>query len=158
MTTTFSSIIGYSFDTIIVASTDEEWYSIDPSKYKYWKPLVVNSYKEIIFFPSYQMSSSLVLNSRSKDAFTESKTQVFLLSDNNSTARIGRAVVESHGNIPLLIIRNRYLFDFLRKTVRLSIVYDNIVRCGGLDNTIEKGGHLRRKQSKAISGEFFFGT
>ena len=69
-----------------------------------------------------------MLNDRSKGSFTEPKSQVFLLSDDNSTARIGRAVMESDGNVQLFIIDNRYLFDFLRETVRLPIVHDYIIR------------------------------
>lgn len=102
------------------------------------------------------MSSSLMLNGRGKGSLTEPKTQAVLLSDDNSTARVGRAVVESHENIQLLIIRNRYLLDFLRQALSLPIVYDYVVRCRGVDNTVEKRGHLKIEQSKAISGYFVF--
>ena len=48
--------------------------------------------KDIKFAFSYQMSTSLVLNDRGKGSFTEPERQVFLFSDDNSTAMICRAV------------------------------------------------------------------
>ena len=86
-----------------------------------------------------------MLNDRSKGSFTES--QVFLLSDDNTTARIGRAVMESDRDVQLFIIDNRYLFDFLRETVRLPIVHDYMIRCRGVDNLIKKSEHLDEKQN-----------
>ena len=94
------------------------------------------------------MSSSFMLNGRSKDSFSEQKAQVVLLSDDDSAARIGGTVMESYGNIKLLITCNRYLLEFLRETVRLSIVYDDIVRRGRTDNTVEKRGHLKKKAKR----------
>ena len=70
-----------------------------------------------------------MLNDRSKASFTEPKSQVFLLSDDNSAAGIGRAVMESDGDVQPFVINNRYMLDFLRETVRLPIVHDNIIRC-----------------------------
>ena len=88
-----------------------------------------------------------MLNDRSKGSFTEPKSQVFLLSDDNSTARIGRAVMESDGNVQLFIIDNRYLFHFLRETVKLPILHYHIIRCWGVDNLIKKCEHLEEKQN-----------
>lgn len=87
-----------------------------------------------------------MLNDRSKGSFAEPESQVFFLSDDNSTARIGRAVMESDGDVQLFIINNRYLLDLLRETMRLPIVHDYIIRCGDVDNLIEKCEHLKEKQ------------
>lgn len=73
------------------------------------------------------MSSPLVLYGRSEDPSVELETQLFLFSDDNSTARIGGTVLESHGNVRVFVPGNRYLFDFLGETVRLSIVYNYTV-------------------------------
>ena len=88
-----------------------------------------------------------MLNGGSKDSFSKLKTSTILLPYDYSAATAGRTVTKRHGNVRLYLIGDRYMLDFLRQTVRPSVMQNDVVHASGVNCTSENRSHLEIKSS-----------